>query len=90
MNEGFQAIVHGAVLALIFGWVHHVGKDVFISIVLGILVVYTIVGPARLLSRVPHLGRLLPVPITAVMAIVLSEYGGTRSIPIFVSRDGRL
>ena len=32
------------VLALILGWVLHVGKDVFIPIVFGILVVYVIVA----------------------------------------------
>jgi len=44
----------------------------------------------RLLSRVPYPGRLLPVTLTAVMAIVLSEFGGTRPIAIYLSRDGRL
>jgi hypothetical protein len=36
--------VRRLVLALILGWVLHLGKDVFIPIVFGILVVYVIVA----------------------------------------------
>lgn len=59
MNERFQPFVLGAILALIVGWVLHVGKDIFVPIVFSILVVYVIVGLARLLGRIPFL-KLLP------------------------------
>src|SRR5512137_328423 len=74
MNERFQAIVYGAILALIVGWVLHVGKAVLVPISFGILVVYLIVGLTRLLCRVPILGRLLPVQIrNAVSVLVISS-----------------
>jgi len=73
MNERFQALVFGAILALIVGWVLHVGKAVLVPIAFGILVVYVILGLTRLLCRVPILGRLLPVQIrNAVSVLVIS------------------
>jgi AI-2 transport protein TqsA len=35
-------------------------------------------------------GAFLAVPITAVIAIVFSEFAGTRPIAVLLSRDGRL
>ncbi|MFO1312795.1 MAG: AI-2E family transporter [Burkholderiales bacterium] len=35
-------------------------------------------------------GAFLAVPITAIIAIVLSEFDGTRAIAVLLSRDGRL
>jgi len=81
--------MHGADLAPILGWDLHVGKDLFIPIVLGILVVHVIVGLALLLPRILYLGPLLPVSIAAVMVIVYFDFGGTRPIAIPLSRDGR-
>ena len=74
MSPRFQAIVHGAILALIVGWVLHIGKAVLVPIAFGILVVYLIVGLTRLLCRIPVLGRLLPVQIrNAVSVLVISS-----------------
>ena len=74
MNERFQAIVSGAIFALIIGWVLHIGKDVLVPIAFGIMVVYLIVGLTRLLCRVPILGRLLPVQIrNGVSVLVISS-----------------
>jgi AI-2 transport protein TqsA len=35
-------------------------------------------------------GAFLAVPITAIMAIVFSEFAGTRPLAVLLSRDGRL
>ncbi len=78
MNHRLQAFVYGAVLALIFGWVLYIGKDIFVPIVLGILVVYVIVGLTRLLGKVPLLGSLLPSQIrysVSILAIALGLVG---------------
>jgi len=75
MNGRLQSLVYGAVLALIVGWVLHIGKDVFIPIVFGVLVVYVIAGLTRLLGKVPWLGRALPVQVRnalSILAIVLA------------------
>ena len=71
MNHRLQAFVYGAILALICGWVLYIGREIFVPIVLGILVVYVIVGVARLLRRIPWLGRVLPVPIHYTLSVLI-------------------
>jgi AI-2 transport protein TqsA len=73
-----QMLVYGAILALIIGWVLYIGKNVFVPVVFSILVVYVIVGLARLLGSVPILGRVLPLQvryILSVLAIALGFFG---------------
>jgi predicted PurR-regulated permease PerM len=71
MNDRFQALVHGAALAVIIGWVLYIGQDVFIPVVFGILVFYVVVGLTRLLSRVPFVGRHLPQWLRYALSIAL-------------------
>ena len=71
MNDRFEALVHGAALALIVGWVLYVGQNVFIPVVFGILVFYVVVGLTRLLSRVPLVGRHLPQWLRYTLSIAL-------------------
>lgn len=75
MNERFQALVYGSALALIIGWVLYIGKDVFIPIVFGILVIYVVVGLARLLGRVPLLDRVLPLQSRYSLSVLLIAFG---------------
>src|SRR5512137_54387 len=74
MNPRFQAIVHGAVLALILGWVLHVGRDVLVPLAFGVLVAYVIFGLSQLLLRVPILGRL-PVQVRNALAVLVISSG---------------
>lgn len=60
MNARFWATVHGTFFALAIGWVLYIGKGVFVPIVFSILVVYVIVGLARILVRLPLVGRFFP------------------------------
>ena len=74
MNPRFQAIVHGAVLALIVGWILHVGRDVLVPLAFGVLAAYVIFGLSQLLLRVPVLGRRMPVQVrNAVSVLVISS-----------------
>jgi predicted PurR-regulated permease PerM len=75
MNERIQALAYGALLALIVGWVLHVGKDVFIPIVFGILAVYVIVGLTRLLQRIPVIGAALPLRLRYALSVLLIGWG---------------
>ena len=74
-NAGLQALVYGAVLALIIGWVLYIGRGVFVPVVLGVLVVYVIVGLTRLLSRLPLLGRMLPGKLAYALSMLLIGAG---------------
>jgi AI-2 transport protein TqsA len=71
-NSRLQALVYGSVLALIFGWVLHVGKGVFVPIVLSALIVYVIVGLTRLLAGIPVVGRRLPLQLRYALSVLAS------------------
>jgi len=75
MHERFQALVHGALLALIIGWVLYIGKPIFVPVVLSVLVVYVIVGLTRLLERIPVLGSALPRWLRDALSIVVIALG---------------
>jgi predicted PurR-regulated permease PerM len=75
MNDRFQTLVAGAVLAVVIGWVLHIGKEVFVPIIFGALVVYVIVGLTRLLGRIPYLGRILPPRIRSALSVLVIAWG---------------
>lgn len=69
MQERFQALVHGAILAVIIGWVLYIGRPVFVPVVFSVLVVYVILGVNRLLGRLPRIGPALPWWLRQSLAI---------------------
>ncbi|MEI7745724.1 MAG: AI-2E family transporter, partial [Chloroflexota bacterium] len=75
MNPRFQAIVFGAILALILGWVLHVGRDVLVPLAFGVLVAYVIFGLTQLLLRVPVLGRRMPVQLRNAASVLVISSG---------------
>jgi len=75
MHERFQALVGGAVLAVIIGWVLYIGKGVFVPVVFGVLVVYVIVGLTRLLQKLPVLGRALPPTVRLALSVGVIAVG---------------
>src|SRR5262245_31741701 len=88
MNRRFQTLVYGAVLALIVGWVLYIGKDVFVPIVFGILVVYVVVGLTRLLGRVPLLGKVLPLRVRYALALLAIALGlGAAAYLVIANRE---
>ena len=75
MNDRFQSLVSGAVLAVVIGWVLYIGKEVFVPIIFGALVVYVIVGLTRLLGRIPLVGRVLPPRIRSALSVLVIAWG---------------
>jgi AI-2 transport protein TqsA len=90
MQDRFQSVVLGAVLAVVVGWVLHIGKAVFVPIVFSVLIVYVITGLARLLKRVPAVGPHLPVQLRygfSIGAIALVMAAG---VSLVISNVGRV
>jgi AI-2 transport protein TqsA len=75
MNGRFQSLVAGAVLAAIIGWVLHIGKEIFVPIVLGAFLVYVIAGVTRLLRSLPFLGRILPQRVHSALSVLVIAFG---------------
>ncbi len=61
MNEGFRALVHATVFAVLIGWLLYLGRDILVPIVFSVMAMYVILGSARLLERVPAVGPALPL-----------------------------
>jgi predicted PurR-regulated permease PerM len=90
-NARLQALVYGAVLALIIGWVLYIGRDVFVPVVLGVLVVYVIVGLTRLLGRLPYVGRRLPDKLAYALSMLLIGAGFAAAVSLAIGNmDGVL
>jgi len=70
MHERFQALVQGAILAVIIGWVLYIGRPVFVPVVFSVLVVYVILGVNRLLERLPRVGPAMPWWLRQSLSIV--------------------
>jgi len=62
MSDSFRTTVLGFLAAVALGWILHIGKGVLVPVVFSVLAVYVIVGLARLLVRLPVVGRMLPLP----------------------------
>jgi len=71
MNERLRLTVYATVLAVTFGWILYIGKNVFVPIVFSVLVVYVIVGVTRLLFKIPLLRSSLPPQIGYVLAALV-------------------
>ena len=71
MGSRLQSLVYGAWLALILGWVLYIGQAVWIPLVLGVVVVYIIVGVTHLLGRAPLIGAWLPKQLRYVLSVLL-------------------
>jgi predicted PurR-regulated permease PerM len=74
-HQRFRTFVYGAAIALMIGWVLHVGQDVFIPLLFGIFVVYVILGVARLIERIPALGPRLPRIVSLLLSVLLIVFG---------------
>ncbi len=71
MNARFQSLVYGAFLAVIVGWVLYIGKDVWVPVVFGAVVVYVIVGVTHALGRLPVAGPALPIQLRYALSVLL-------------------
>jgi AI-2 transport protein TqsA len=66
-----QPLVHGAVLAVLIGWVLFIARDVLIPVAFGIIVVYIISGLTRLLGRIRWIGPRLPAPVRTTVSLAV-------------------
>lgn len=90
MNERFQSLVYGFALALATGWVLYLGRKIFEPIVFSILVVYVIVGLARLLARIPVIGPRLPMKVNYTLSLLVIGLALMAMSSLIMTNLGRL
>ena len=90
MRDRLQAIVYGALLAVIIGWVLFIGRPVFVPMVFGVIVAYIIIGLSRGLRRVPTVGRWLPPWLCYIASIAAILGAITAGVVLVVNNIGRV
>jgi predicted PurR-regulated permease PerM len=58
--DQLRKLLSVVILALIIGWVLYIGKNIFIPVAFGAVVVYIIAGLSNSLDKIPYSGRFLP------------------------------
>ena len=89
INERFRSFVHGVFLALIIGWVLHIGQDIFIPIIFSVLVGFVIIGMTRMLAKVPVLGPRLSIQMRYIVAALVMAVGLVSVVWLLFANVGR-
>ena len=89
INERFWSFVHGVFLALIIGWVLHIGQDIFIPIIFSVLVGFVIIGMTRMLAKVPVLGPRLSIQMRYIVAALIMAVGLVSVVWLLFANVGR-
>ncbi|RDI99387.1 AI-2E family transporter [Dyella solisilvae] len=90
MSERFPSLMRGVVFVLAVGWVLHIGRQIFEPIIISVLVVYVIVGVARLTQRIPWLGPLMSVKLQYTLAILLIVLAVVGIASLIISNIARI
>lgn len=90
VRDRLQAIVYGALLAVIIGWVLFIGRPVFVPMVFGVIVAYIIIGLSCGLRRVPTVGRWLPPWLCYIASIAAILGAITAGVVLVVNNIGRV
>ncbi|WP_287631252.1 AI-2E family transporter [Accumulibacter sp.] len=88
--DRLQGLVHGIVLMLITGWVLYIGKDVFVPVFFGLVVVYVIVGLAEAMHGIPYLGRVLPLQARYALSVLVITLSLLVVVYLFIINKDRL
>lgn len=89
-QEWFRSLVLGAILAVVVGWVLHIGKPVFVPIVFSVLIMYVITGLAQVLERVPKVGPHLPVQLRYLVSITAIALVLAAGVSLVINNVGRV
>lgn len=66
-----QTLMRGTVLAVLAGWVLHVGRDVLVPVAFSTVLAYIVLGLTRQMSRIPLVGPHLPTGVRYVLATLV-------------------
>jgi AI-2 transport protein TqsA len=88
--DRLQSVAYGAGLAVVVGWVLYIGKQVFVPMVFGVLVVYVISGLARAATAIPVIGPRLPAPARYALSILGIAVALVAAVRLVVNNVGRV
>jgi len=71
MQESYRNLVYGVALALMIGWVLHVGSGIIVPVVASVLVVYVVLGLVHAFDRIPVIGPAVPEAVRYIVSIIV-------------------
>jgi predicted PurR-regulated permease PerM len=76
-------LVHGVALALMIGWILHLGRGIFVPMVSALLIVYVVVGVSKVTSALPWVGPRVPLRVHYVVAALAIAYALVEMVAVF-------
>lgn len=80
-----QTVVHSVALAIMLGWILHIGASVLVPMVLALMLSYVVVGLSRLINAVPGVGAWLPSWLSVLLSTVLIGHGIVQLVILFAA-----
>lgn len=78
-------IVHGVALALMLGWILHLGAGVLVPMVLALMLAYVVAGLSRLTGAMPLVGRYIPKGLRYVLAVLIIGFFLVQLVTLFAT-----
>jgi AI-2 transport protein TqsA len=78
-------IVHGVALALMLGWILHLGAGVLVPMVLALMLAYVVAGLSRLTGAMPLVGRYFPKGLRYGLAVLIIGYCLMQLVALFAA-----
>ena len=88
--ERFRSLVYGSAFVLIVGWVLYIGRDVFVPVFFGAVVVYVVVGLAHALGRIPVAGRFIAPRLRTLLSIAFIAWAVLTTFDLVVANRDKV
>ncbi|TCD12317.1 AI-2E family transporter [Oricola cellulosilytica] len=72
--DRFRNFVYGMALAIMIGWILHVGRNVFVPVIASVILAYIVVALARRMYQLPLVGHILPGPVRYTISILIIAF----------------
>ena len=80
-----QTVVYSMALALMIGWILHIGASVLVPMVLALMLSYVVAGVSRLIGTVPVVGKLVPPGLRYLASALLIGYVAVQMVILFTT-----
>lgn len=78
-----QTVVQSVALALMIGWILHLGSSVLVPMVLALMLTYVVAGLSRLIETIPGVGRLIPSWLSVLVSALMIGYAVVQMLILF-------
>lgn len=80
-----QTVVYSAALAIMIGWILHIGASVLVPMVLALMLSYVVAGVSRLIGTVPVVRKFIPPGLRYLASAILIGYVAAQMLILFTT-----